>query len=76
MFVVADVTNKNQIYQAFDETAKKFSKLNIVLNNAGMGANEKIITTDRESLEKEFDKLTMIVDVNLNAVIKVTMLAV
>ncbi len=41
-----------------------------------MGNDEKIICNERKNLDEEFKKLKKIIDVNLLAVIKVTMLSV
>jgi len=58
-FLPCDVTNSNQLRETFEEAKKRFGRLDIVCNNAG------IMTTDPT-------KAKLQVDVNLTAVIEGT----
>uniref|UniRef100_A0A6P8QNQ3 15-hydroxyprostaglandin dehydrogenase [NAD(+)] n=1 Tax=Geotrypetes seraphini TaxID=260995 RepID=A0A6P8QNQ3_GEOSA len=60
IFIVCDVTNQDQLTDAFQQTVDHFGKLNIVVNNAGINN------------EKNWEKT---INVNLNGMIRGTYLA-
>ncbi|KRX03793.1 hypothetical protein PPERSA_04301 [Pseudocohnilembus persalinus] len=76
IFIRADVTDHQQIYNAFKETVFQFGRLDYVLNNAGVGLKEQVITSDEQDLIKSFERLQKVININLTAVIRVTMIAI
>ncbi|XP_028157589.1 uncharacterized protein LOC114350845 [Ostrinia furnacalis] len=67
--VKADVSNDNDARRIISETLKKFGKLDVLVNNAGVAEYGSIL--DGKVLES-FDK---IIPINLRAVVHMTMLA-
>lgn len=65
--IVADVTKDAE--RIVDETIKQFEKLDVLINNAGIGKQDNVIDADLS----EFDR---IFDTNIRSVIKLTKLCV
>lgn len=61
MFILVDVTNRDQLKAAFEETKNAFGSVDVVCNNAGIGGESK---------------WRLIIEINLVAVIEGTFLAV
>uniref|UniRef100_A0A2S2RAB1 15-hydroxyprostaglandin dehydrogenase [NAD(+)] n=2 Tax=Sipha flava TaxID=143950 RepID=A0A2S2RAB1_9HEMI len=61
LFIKCDVTNENEFEDAFKNTIKKFGKINIVINNAGIMT--KYITSWEQAI-----------DINFKAVVRGTIL--
>ncbi len=51
----ADVSDKNALAQVFGEIAKKYKKIDILINNAGFGLSGAIEMTSEEELRKEYE---------------------
>lgn len=74
IFVPCDVTNQRQLASAFDLCTSRFGRLDIVVNNAGIG--DVTMFGDKKAQEDEMPKdWQKIIDVNLTAVINGTRLA-
>lgn len=68
-FFEADVSKKQQIQQAFTEIVKAFSKIDILINNAGITRDATLLKMTEEDFEK-------VVQINLNGVFNCTQAAV
>lgn len=62
---VVNVANEEEVKNLVAETAEKFGSLDIMVNNAGISGNSKMITDDPESV----DDFKRIFDINVNGVI-------
>lgn len=51
----ADVTNVSDLERAFKETAEKFGKIDVVVANAGGGANGTVSDTTEDDFDKSMD---------------------
>lgn len=63
MGVVADITNESQMQNLFQQTKQKFGKIDILINNAGMGCPDGYLTIEDSFWFHE-------IDVNLCAIIR------
>lgn len=59
IFIHADVSNEDQVSKAMDLVYRKYSSLNILVNNAGVGYSGKYLE------EQTFEEWRRIIDVNL-----------
>ncbi|MCG6912590.1 SDR family oxidoreductase [bacterium BMS3Abin03] len=50
--VVCDVTNEDQVKHLVDKTMKKFNRIDVVINNAGIGTMRPVYATQLDSFEK------------------------
>ena len=55
--VVCDVTSESQVQAAFDETARRFGGLDILIANAGLASSAKIEDTTVELWRRNYDVL-------------------
>ena len=62
LFVPIDVANANSVKQAIETTVKTFGKLDVGLNNAGIGFRDKNVA---ETSEEEYLR---VININLNGV--------
>lgn len=53
--IVADVTSAEQITGAVDSAARRFGRLDIVYNNAGVGSTGSVATADEENWDRCFE---------------------
>lgn len=67
--IAADVNVEKDRRKIIDETVKKFGKIDVLVNNAGMGLNGDILTTTLD----DFDK---VMNTNVRSVFHLTQLAV
>lgn len=63
--IKADVSKLNNVKGVVKETIKKFGKINILVNNAGIGPYKPLINTD-------YDEIDAIIDINLKGLIYFT----
>ncbi len=49
---VCDVTDENQVKNLIDATLKKFQKIDVLINNAGIGSMRPVYATQLESFER------------------------
>ncbi|CAG9559397.1 unnamed protein product [Danaus chrysippus] len=70
LVIRADVANDDDARRIIDETIKKFGKLDVLVNNAGMGSNAATLLEG--DIMKDYDKL---MSINLRAVVHLTKLA-
>lgn len=63
--VKADITNKTDIDHVLDQTVQTFSKVDIVINNAGITADAQLLKMEEEDWDK-------VINVNLKGVFLVT----
>jgi NAD(P)-dependent dehydrogenase (short-subunit alcohol dehydrogenase family) len=61
IFVKCDVSKSEQVDNLIEETIKKFGRVDIMVNNAGIGTTGDILSTDNNSWDK-------IVSINLSGV--------
>ena len=57
--VAADVANKDDIEKFVNRAAEIFGTINVLINNAGMGSNEKIETTPDDTWQRYWEMNTM-----------------
>ncbi|MCW9095280.1 MAG: SDR family oxidoreductase [Ignavibacteriaceae bacterium] len=50
--ITCDVTNEDQVKNLINETIKKFKKIDVLINNAGIGTMRPVYATPLESFEK------------------------
>jgi 3-oxoacyl-[acyl-carrier protein] reductase len=50
--IICDVTNEDQVKNLINETIKKFKKIDVLINNAGIGSMRPVYATPLESFEK------------------------
>ncbi len=55
MAVMVDVTNKDQINNAVSKATDKFGKIDVLINNAGMGMFKLFEDTTNDDVYKQFD---------------------
>lgn len=55
MAVMVDVTNKDQINNAVTKATEKFGKIDVLINNAGMGMFKLFEDTTHDDMYKQFD---------------------
>lgn len=67
-FIKCDVTNRSEIENAFLEIEKNEGKIDIVINNAGMGISGAVEFEPQEDIDK-------IIDINFNGMVKVSAVA-
>jgi gluconate 5-dehydrogenase len=53
--LVCDVTDENEIKSAIEQTISKFGKIDILLNNAGVGVRGEVHELTNENWDKTFD---------------------
>ncbi|WP_423999347.1 SDR family oxidoreductase [Maribacter sp. IgM3_T14_3] len=53
--IKADVSNRNQVTQLFDQTIEAFDKVDVLVNNAGVMINKKLKDATEEDFNKQFD---------------------
>jgi 3-oxoacyl-[acyl-carrier protein] reductase len=49
---ICDITDENQVKNLIDATLKKFQKIDVLINNAGIGSMRPVYATQLESFEK------------------------
>ncbi len=67
--IAGDITNENDTKRIFEETIKKFSKIDVLVNNAGIIETGTIENTSLE----QFDR---VMNTNIRSIYHLTMLAV
>lgn len=67
--VPGDITNENDTKRIFEETIKKFGKLDVLINNAGIIETGTIETTSLEQYDR-------VMNTNIRSIYHLTMLAV
>ena len=50
--VVCDISDENQVKNLVDATIKKFNRVDVLINNAGIGSMRPVYATPLESFEK------------------------
>jgi NAD(P)-dependent dehydrogenase (short-subunit alcohol dehydrogenase family) len=50
--IVCDISNEDQVKNLIDVTVKKFGRIDVLINNAGIGSMRPIYATSLESFEK------------------------
>ena len=63
-----DVTNSESVKEAFKWIENRFGFINILINNAGVSKNTRILENSEESMEK----LNEVIDTNLRGVVECT----
>ncbi|WP_282050388.1 glucose 1-dehydrogenase [Maribacter aquivivus] len=53
--IKADVSDRNQVTQLFDQTIEEFGKVDVLINNAGVMFNKKLKDNTQEDFNKLFD---------------------
>tara|TARA_R110002126_G_scaffold288212_2_gene441647 strand:+ start:48 stop:782 length:735 start_codon:yes stop_codon:yes gene_type:complete len=53
--IKADVSDRNQVTQLFDQTIEEFGKVHVLINNAGVMFNKKLKDNTQEDFNKLFD---------------------
>ncbi|WP_339750961.1 SDR family oxidoreductase [Algoriphagus aquimarinus] len=53
--IKADVSNKEEVIQLFDQTLAHFGKLDVLVNNAGIMINKLLKDNTQEDFSKQFD---------------------
>ena len=53
--IKADVSDRNQVTQLFDQTIEEFGKVDVLINNAGVMFNKKLKDNTQEDFNKQFD---------------------
>ena len=72
IFIKADVTSEDDIQNAIKKSVERFGKINLVVNCAGIGVGEKVVSKDRVHDLNRFKK---VVEVNLVGTFNVIRLA-
>ena len=72
LFLKADVTNEAEIQDAISKTVKIFGKINAVVNCAGIGVGEKVVSKDKVH---DLDRFKKVIEVNLVGTFNVIRLA-
>lgn len=63
--IVCDVTNEQQVQNLFDKTIEEYGKIDILINNAGLGAQSLLVEMDDEEWSR-------VIDVTLNGTMRCT----
>ena len=63
--IVCDVTNEQQVQNLFDKTIEEYGKIDILINNAGLGAQSLLV-------EMDDDEWSRVIDVTLNGTMRCT----
>ena len=63
--IVCDVTNEQQVQNLFDKTIEEYGKIDVLINNAGLGAQSLLVEMDDEEWLR-------VVDVTLNGTMRCT----
>ena len=63
--IVCDVTNEQQVQNLFDKTIEEYGKIDVLINNAGLGAQSLLVEMDDEEWSR-------VVDVTLNGTMRCT----
>ena len=71
-FIKADVTNEAEIQDAISKTIQTFGKINAVVNCAGIGVGEKVVSKDKVH---DLDRFRKVIEVNLVGTFNVIRLA-
>lgn len=50
--IVCDISDENQVKNLVDATLNKFKRVDVLINNAGIGSMRPVYATSRESFEK------------------------
>ncbi|HEY6626103.1 MAG TPA: SDR family NAD(P)-dependent oxidoreductase, partial [Ignavibacteriaceae bacterium] len=50
--IVCDISDENQVKNLVDETIKKFKRVDVLINNAGIGSMRPVYAMQLESFEK------------------------
>ncbi|WP_339839566.1 SDR family oxidoreductase [uncultured Maribacter sp.] len=53
--IKADVSNREQVTQLFDETIQAFGKIDVLVNNAGVMISKKLKDNTQEDFSRQFD---------------------
>tara|TARA_R110002051_G_scaffold86498_2_gene152360 strand:- start:26535 stop:27269 length:735 start_codon:yes stop_codon:yes gene_type:complete len=53
--IKADVSDRDQVTQLFDQTIKAFGNVDVLVNNAGVMINKKLKDNTQEDFNKQFD---------------------
>ena len=72
LFMKADVTNEAEIQDAISKTIQTFGKINAVVNCAGIGVGEKVVSKDKVH---DLDRFRKVIEVNLVGTFNVIRLA-
>ena len=63
--IVCDVTNEQQVQNLFDKTIEEYGKIDVLINNAGLGAQSLLVEMDDEEWSR-------VIDVTLNGTMRCT----
>ncbi len=64
-FIVCDITNSKNVKTAIEKVYKKYEKIDILINSAGVMARGELV-------ENDFDLIKKVIDTNLTGLINVT----
>lgn len=63
--IVCDVTNEQQVQNLFDKTIEEYGEIDVLINNAGLGAQSLLVEMDDEEWSR-------VIDVTLNGTMRCT----
>ena len=63
--IVCDVTKEEQVQHLFDKTIEEYEKIDVLINNAGLGAQSLLVEMDDEEWSR-------VIDVTLNGTMRCT----
>ena len=63
--ILCDVTNEQQVQNLFDKTIEEYGKIDVLINNAGLGAQSLLVEMDDEEWSR-------VIDVTLNGTMRCT----
>ena len=63
--IVCDVTKEEQVQNLFDKTIEEYGKIDVLINNAGLGAQSLLVEMDDEEWSR-------VIDVTLNGTMRCT----
>ena len=63
--IACDVTNEQQVQNLFDKTIEEYGKIDVLINNAGLGAQSLLVEMDDEEWSR-------VIDVTLNGTMRCT----
>ena len=63
--IACDVTNEQQVQNLFDKTIEQYGKIDVLINNAGLGAQSLLVEMDDEEWSR-------VIDVTLNGTMRCT----
>ena len=63
--IVCDVTKEEQVQNLFDKTIEEYEKIDVLINNAGLGAQSLLVEMDDEEWSR-------VIDVTLNGTMRCT----